>query len=123
MMKLTIEGVHVNLDSDLRKYANKKIGGLEKYIPKRARESAHADVILKRMPSKDKNKFCCEITLYLPRETLNCKETTQHLYAAIDVSSAKAQQQLRKYKDEYGVPRMHRRLLKRLSRVRSGQAV
>lgn len=123
MIKLTIEGVHINLDSDLEKYATKKIGGLEKYIPKRARESAHAEVILKRVPSKDKNKFLCEITIHLPHEVLNCKETTQHLYAAIDVSSAKAQNQLRKYKDEYGVPRMHRRLLTRLNRMRSNQTV
>ncbi|MFA5004152.1 MAG: ribosome-associated translation inhibitor RaiA [Candidatus Saccharimonadales bacterium] len=116
MLKLTIEGVHINLDGDLEKYANKKIGGLEKYVPKRARESAHAEVILKRVPSKDKNKFCCEITLHLPHEILNCKETTQHLYAAIDVASAKARHQLQKYKDEHGTPRLYRRLFDRRSR-------
>lgn len=113
MLKLTIEGVHASVDADLEKYAQKKIGGLEKYIPRHARQSAHAEVILKKEASKDKNKFTCEITVYLPHEVLNSKETTQHLYAAIDVASAKTHHQLTKYKDEYGSPRLHRRIINR----------
>lgn len=116
MLKLTIEGVHITLDTDLEKYAKKKIGGLEKYIPKRARQSAHAEVILKRTAAKDKNKFTCEITIHLPHEVLNCTETTRHLYAAIDVASAKARHQLQKYKNEHGTPRLYRRLFDRRNR-------
>ncbi|MEO6761860.1 MAG: ribosome-associated translation inhibitor RaiA [Candidatus Saccharimonadales bacterium] len=116
MLKMTIEGIHVKLDAELEKYATKKVSALEKYIPRKARASARAEVILRRQPSKDKNDLACEITVHLPHGILNSQEKTQHLYAAIDIATAKARGQLQKYKAEFDTPKLYRRLFNRHGR-------
>lgn len=123
MLKLTIEGIHMNINPDQGKYIRKRMNRLEKYVPRRARASAHAEVTLKKQPLKARHNFTCEISLYLPQEILNCQETTQHPYAAIDVATAKLQTQIEKYKDEHGSPKLRRRLLMRLRRRSSGSPV
>jgi ribosomal subunit interface protein len=114
MLQLAIEGVHAQITADLEKYTRKRVGGLEKYLPRHARKSARAEVLLKKVSAKDKNTFVCEITVQLPHGTLNSQEATQRFYSAIDIASAKLQHQLKKYKDEYGSPKLHRRLINRL---------
>ena len=46
MLKLSIDGVHLGVNSDLEKYVNKKLGKLDRFIPKPMRDSAHAEVLL-----------------------------------------------------------------------------
>ncbi len=114
--KLEVSGVHFKLDDKLTKYATKKIGHLDKYLPRHARESAHAEVILKEVKSKDKKQCECEVVLHLPRETIATKEATLNMFAAIDIVEAKLKNQLKKYKEKQGSLRLHRRVLARLRR-------
>ena len=44
--KLDIEGIHMTVDENIRRYVIQKIGQLDKYLPKKARESAHVEVML-----------------------------------------------------------------------------
>jgi ribosomal subunit interface protein len=94
----------------------KKIGHLDKYLPKKARLSAHAEVQLKESKAKDKNRCTCEVTLYLPKETINVKESTVNLYAAIDIVETKLKQRVQKYKDKHDSGRIHRRLIRKFKR-------
>jgi ribosomal subunit interface protein len=112
--RLDISGVHMHVGDDLKKYVVKKIGRLDRYIPRDGRESAHADIKLKEGKAKDKNERTCEVIMRLPRETLTVKETTINIYAAIDIAETKLRHQLKKYKDLHASPRLHQRLLSRL---------
>lgn len=114
--KLEISGVHTKADSDLKKYVEKKIGKLDRYLPRRARESAHAEVMLKESKAKNKKQCTCEVVLYLPQETITTKEATLNMYAAVDIVEAKLKNQLKKYKEKHDTTKIHRRVLARLRR-------
>ena len=83
----------------LEKYVTKKIGKLDKYIPRNARTSAHAQVFLKESKIKNKKQCTCEVIMHLPHEEFATKETTMNIFAAVDIVEAKLKNHLRKYKD------------------------
>jgi ribosomal subunit interface protein len=112
--RLDITGVHMEVDDDLKKYAAKKIGRLDRFIPKVGRESVHVDVKLKEGKAKDKNERTCEVILRLPHETITVKDCTINIYAAIDIVETKLRNQLKKYKELHASPRLHQRMLSRL---------
>lgn len=114
--KLEIAGVHTELSPELRKYVTKKIGKLDRYLPKHARESAHAEVTLKEAKAKNKKECICEVVLYLPHDKLMTKEATLNMFAAVDIVEAKLKNQLKKYKEKHSLLRLHRRVLARLGR-------
>jgi len=112
--RIDISGVHMDVGADLKKYATKKIGRLDRFVPRASRESVHAEIKLKEGKAKDKNERTCEIILRLPQETLTVKETTINIYAAIDIAETKLRHQLKKYKDLHASPRLHQRLMSKL---------
>jgi putative sigma-54 modulation protein len=116
LQKIEVRGVHMNLDENLQKYITKKIGRLDKYVPRSNRESSHTEVQLKEAKSSTNRHATCEVTMHLPHETLFVKESTMNMYAAVDIVEAKLKQQLRKYKELHHGGTMHRRLFARLGR-------
>lgn len=116
--KMEIRGVHMHIDPKLYAYATKKIGKLDSYISRHARESVHAEVILKEEVLKTKKNCICEVVLHLPKETITTKESTINMYAAIDIVETKLKNQLKKYKETHNNPRFHQRLLGKLKRRR-----
>lgn len=116
IQKLEISGVHTTVGDDLRKYITKKIGKLDRYMPKHARASAHAEILIKESKVKTRKQHTCEVILYLPKETFTIKETTLNPFAAADIVEAKLKNHLKKYKETHGSLRIHRRLLARMRR-------
>jgi ribosomal subunit interface protein len=99
--KLEITGIHTEVDADLHKYITKKIGGLDVYMSRHARQSAHITVKVKEAKAKDKKQCTCEAEITLPHDTLNVKETTINMFAAVDIVEAKLKNQLKKYKETH----------------------
>jgi putative sigma-54 modulation protein len=114
--RLDINGVHTDLDDKLKRYVRAKIGRLDRFLPKHARESAHAEVFLKEDKIKTKIECTCEVVLRLPKGTITSKETTMNMFAAIDIVEAKLKNQLKKYKETHSSLKLHRRVLARLRR-------
>jgi ribosomal subunit interface protein len=112
--RLDITGVHMNVGEDLKKYVVKKIGRLDRFIPRHGRESVHAEVKLKEGKAKNKDERTCEVIMHLPQENITVKESTINIYAAIDIVETKLHHQLKKYKDLHASPRLHQRMLSRL---------
>lgn len=100
MLKITIKGVHSDINSDLEKYVTKKIGKLDKYIPRAARPSAHAEVFLKESQIRHKKECTCEVIVHLPKQEFVTKESTMNIFAAVDIVEAKIKNHLLKYKDK-----------------------
>ena len=113
--KLKISSVHTIVDQRIEKYVNKKIGQLDKYVPRRARQSVYAEVRLKEDNSKDKNRNTCEVVLHLPHETIDSVETSSTMFAAVDLVESKLKQRIRKYKDLHANPKQQRRLFARIA--------
>lgn len=114
--KLEINGVHAEVTPDLRKYITKKIGKLDHYLPRHARESLHVEVFIKESNIKG-NKRVCEIILYAPHEVLTAKESTMNIFAAVDIAEAKLKNQIKKYKEMHSTLRIHRRVINRFRRT------
>lgn len=115
LQRLEIRAIHVNIDDNLRKYVTKKIGKLDKYLSRHNRESAHAEVQLKETNARD-SKCMCDVTLHLPHETINVRESTLNMYAAIDIVEAKLKQQNQRHKDSRTNGKIQRHLWGRFSR-------
>ncbi|HVC36616.1 MAG TPA: ribosome-associated translation inhibitor RaiA [Candidatus Dormibacteraeota bacterium] len=113
LQKFEIRGVHSVVDDNLRKYVTKKIGRLDRYLSQHNRQSVHTEVYLKESKAKDKKQCTCEVTMYLPHETINLKESTLNMYAAIDIVETKLKLQIKKYKERHNNSRLRRRLLAR----------
>ena len=116
LQKFEISGVHLTVNDDVKNYVTRKIGHLDKYLPRHSRDSAHAEVMLKDAKVKDKQHATCEVTLHLPHETINVKETTVNIYAAIDIVEEKLKHQLQKYKDLHHGGKMQRKLFARFNK-------
>src|SRR3954469_25969950 len=115
LQKFEIQGIHTTVDKKLKAYVTKKIGGLDRYISRHSRESAHGEVHLKETTAKHDN--CrCEVTMHLPHQTIVIKENALNMYAAVDIVEAKLKQQLQKYKDLHGSGKFHRHLFGRWHR-------
>ncbi len=114
--KLEINGVHYEVTPKLKTYIRKKLGKIDKYILRHARESAHMEVFLKEIKIKTKKVCECEVVLRLPKETLTVKESTINMFAAVDIVEAKLKIQVKKYKSKHGSPQLHHRLIGKLRR-------
>lgn len=120
MLRITdITGIKYEVDDSTRKYVEKRIGRLEKYLPRHARRSATAEVKLKQVDKSRGNKYQVEVTLYVPDRQLNAADTSSNVLAAIDIVEAKMAGQLRRYKTET-VPHIGRRKI--LSRFKRSYA-
>lgn len=114
IQKLEIRGVGMDIDSDLKKYVTKKIGRMDRYLPKNTRESAHFEVFLKERYIKTKKECTCEVVMFLKGDTITTKESTINIYAAVDIVETKLKNILKKYKDKHTKRRVPRRLLNKI---------
>jgi putative sigma-54 modulation protein len=105
---IEITGVKFDVDQTTKKYVTKKIGRLDRYLPKHARKSVTADIKLREVNRDHGNKYEAEVILNVPDKTLMAKDSTVNILAAIDIVEAKIVTQLHKYKEEV-VPHVGRR--------------
>jgi putative sigma-54 modulation protein len=105
---IDITGVKFDVDQTTRKYVTKKIGRLDRYLPKHARKSVTADVKLREVNRDHGNKYEAEVILNVPDKILMAKDSTVNILAAIDIVESKIITQLHKYKEEV-VPHVGRR--------------
>lgn len=126
--QVTIVGNGVELSDDIKKYITKKIGKLDRYLPRHARKSVHAEVRMRDTAHKSTqgtNKYECEVVVHVPHQQVMAKEATLNMFAAVDIVETKLRNQLRRYK-EHSVKdsRIRReRVFDALRRLSSGRTV
>lgn len=118
MVELNISGVHFELDDKIKEYVEKKIGAMDKYVPRHERGASHGEVVLSEDEGKSKNRYTCDVTLYMPHETITAKESTVSIYAAVDIVEEKVKAQLLKHKDKQQNNRQRRRTQRMLKQFR-----
>ena len=97
---IDITGVRYTPDEATKKYVEKKIGRLDRFIPRHARKSAKAEVVLKEVNRAHGNKYECDINIIVPHRTITAKDSTLNMLAAVDIVEAKLATQLKKYHAE-----------------------
>lgn len=97
---IDITGIHYTADEATKRYVMKKIGGLDRYLNRHARKTMYADVKLRQVDRQRGNKYECDITLTIPDTTLNAKDSTMNMLAAVDIVEEKLKNQLKRYSEE-----------------------
>lgn len=116
--QIDITGIHYELNKDIKKYVDKKIGRLDRFVPRHARKSLKVEVLLEERKTKsDRNQ--CEVIMVLPEQRIAAKEATVNMFAAVDIVEQKLKNQLKKYKAQHGGDHQdHHGKLRRLLRRR-----
>jgi len=100
--RIDITAQHLELTDDLKKYVNKKIGRLDRFMSRHVKKSVHAEVKLKEESAKKNGRFTAEVIMHMPQETITAKDSTLNIFAAVDIVEAKLKNQLLKYKGKTG---------------------
>ncbi len=89
-MQIFLTGRNLEVTEALRRYAEEKVGRLQKFVDKIT--SAH--IVL----SLQKYRQIAEVTLRVRDLTIRAEESTEDLYSSIDLVMEKLERQLQKYK-------------------------
>jgi len=115
---LQISSSHYEVNEDIKKYIVKKIGKVDRFVPRHARKSIHAEVRLVERRTKS-DRYECEVVLHLPEKQLTAKSDTVNMFAAVDIVETKLKNQLKKYKGTHGGDKQdHHSRLRRILRRR-----
>lgn len=85
------------LTTELEKYAHKKIKQLGHIVPRSVRSQAVCHIDYRRKISGEHKYNTCTVVLEVADTRLTASETTQHMYASLDVATAHMQHQLADY--------------------------
>jgi ribosomal subunit interface protein len=111
MITLQITGRHFELDEKIVNYTQKKLGRLDKFMPRHHPAIFGTVVLAHDKSNRQDNEFCCEVIIDAPKERFQAAESTINMYAAIDICEQKLKQQILRYKQKHVPARNHRRLL------------
>ncbi len=98
--RLEITGIHYDVEDDIKKYVNRKIGKLDRYVPKAAARNVHARVKL-MAESKGADKYSAEVILHFKNGQVTAVESAPNMFAAIDIVEQKVKNQLNKHHDKH----------------------
>jgi putative sigma-54 modulation protein len=119
---IEIQGIQFEVDPVTEKYVMRKIGRLDRYLPKHARKSVTAEVRLREVNRDHGNKYEAEVTLHVPDKLITARDSTVNVLAAVDIVEAKIVAQLHRYK-EATLPHVGRRgVLSRFKRSYAREA-
>lgn len=95
---VTVTGIRLDVDAKTKQYVEKKIGSLDKYLPRHARKTASAAVTIEQIDESNGNKYKVEVVFNVPEQVLRAEDSTVNILAAIDIVEQKLATQLKKYK-------------------------
>lgn len=113
---IDITGVRYTLDDNTKKYVNRKIGRLDRFLPRHARKTVKAEVVLSEVNRKNGNNYECSVILNVPGKRLAAKDSTVNMLAAVDIVEEKLKQQLKKYNNNRSRHTRNHNLIGRMKR-------
>ena len=98
---ISISGSNYDVEESLQKYVQKRIGKLDRYLPRRNRKDLVAKVVVTQVNRDHGNKFEISATLDIPGgKVLNAKDEASNVFAGVDILEAKLTGQIRRFKTE-----------------------
>jgi putative sigma-54 modulation protein len=114
---ISITGLSYEVDEQIQKYIRRKVGKLDRYMPKSAAKTARAEVKLSE-ESKGADKYSAEVILHLTSGQITAKDSAINMFAAVDIVEAKLRNQLNKHHDKHAKHSADRKgALQRLRRL------
>ena len=114
-MTILVEGKNIDLTQAIKDYANEKLNKLIKHFePIIKGHDIHVKLSTERNPRIPNNNKA-EVTIFVNGKIIRSEESSEDMYASIDLVSNKLERQLKKYKD------IHYRSQQHIDKKRAGQ--
>ena len=99
--KIDISGSNFKVEESFKKYVEKRIGKLDRYLPRQNRKDVVAKVVVTEVNRDHGNKYELSVSLNIPGgKVLAAKDEASNICAGIDIIEAKLTGQIRRYKTE-----------------------
>lgn len=105
MINIQLSSRKYEIDDNLRKYVYKKLGKLDKYMPKDHKAIGMTVDIFRDPSGKEDNKYKVTAVLEVPGHDIVAETATINPHSAIDIVEQKLKLQIRKYKDKHSTRR------------------
>lgn len=112
-VRFTAEGFE--LTTELDKYAARKVVQMSRHVPHKVKATAICEVHFSLQKKADVKYSTCAITFTLGDQELKAEETTQHMYAALDIAAVRIEQQLETFIGRQKKLRLRSKLKRRAS--------
>lgn len=113
---IKVTGIAYEVDEVTRNYVIKRIGRLDRYLPRHARKSVSVEVKLEQVNHDHGNKYQVEAIMKIPGSVITAKDSTSSMLAATDIVEAKLKAQLYDYKEASIAHIGRRRIMSRFKR-------
>ena len=114
--KIEVSGNGYKVDEAFRKYVQKRLGKLDKYLPRKAKKDVVVKLVVTEIgKNKNKNeKYAISTTMEVTGgKVLAAKDECSNIFAGVDLIEAKLTSQIRRYKLE-AQPHRQKKSLKNL---------
>lgn len=97
--KIDICGSNYKVEETLKKYIQKRIGKLDKYLPKKFKKDVVCKVVVTSGGKGKSEKYEISVAMEIPGgKVLAARDQCTNLFAGVDLLEAKLTEQIRRYK-------------------------
>lgn len=112
--KIEISGNGYKVEEPFRKYVEKRLGKLDKYLPRKTKKDVVAKVVVSEIGKGKTEKFEISAAMEIPGgKVLAARDECSNVFAGVDLVEAKLTGQIRRYKLE-AQPHRQRKSLRNL---------
>ena len=112
--KIEVSGNGYKVDEAFKKYTEKRLGKLDKYLPRGSKKDVVAKVIVTEIGKGKGDKYEISAAMEIPGgKVLAARDECSNVFAGVDLVEAKLAGQIRRYKLE---TQPHRRKIKNIFR-------
>lgn len=100
--KIEITGNGYKVEEGFRKYVTKRLGKLDKYLPRQSKKDVVEKVVVEKISNnKSGDKFEISVAMEIPGgKVITAKDECSNIFAGVDLVEAKLTGQIRRYKLE-----------------------
>ncbi|MDO4612188.1 MAG: ribosome-associated translation inhibitor RaiA [Candidatus Saccharibacteria bacterium] len=99
--KIDITGSGYKVEESFRKYVEKRIGKLDRYLPRGSKKDVIVKVIVSEIGKGKGEKYELSMAMEIPGgKVIAAKDECSNLFAGVDLVEAKVTGQIRRYKIE-----------------------
>ncbi len=110
--KIEITGNKYKVDDSFKKYATKRIGKLDRYLPRGSKKDVVAKIVVTEINKAHGNKYELSAAMEIPGgKVIAAKDESSNVFAGIDIIEAKLMGQIRRFKLE-STPHLRKNKLK-----------
>lgn len=99
--KIDLSGHNYKVSDSFKKYAIKRIGKLDRFLPRGSKKDIVAKIVVSEVDRAHNNKYEISVAMEIPGgKVITAKDECSNVFAGIDIIEAKLKGQIRRFKLE-----------------------